>query len=136
MALIQAITIEDYRYAQALRSVDFIKRHVFPGSFIPSLSAMLAAAARVSDLKLFNLEDIGPSYALTLRAWRERFLSRREQVRALGYPERFVRMWEFYLAYCEGGFIERATGDVQMLLTKPGARRRQFVPLEHNGGAG
>ena len=136
MALIQAITIEDYRYAQALRSVDFIKRHVFPGSFIPSLSAMLAAAARASDLKLFNLEDIGPSYALTLRAWRERFLSRREQVRALGYPERFVRMWEFYLAYCEGGFIERATGDVQMLLTKPGARRRQFVPLQEHRGSG
>jgi cyclopropane-fatty-acyl-phospholipid synthase len=128
MALIQAITIEDYRYAQALRSVDFIKRHIFPGSFIPSLSAMLAATARVSDLKLFNLEDIGPSYALTLRAWRERVLSRRDQVRALGYPERFVRMWEFYLAYCEGGFIERATGDVQMLLTKPGARRREFAP--------
>jgi cyclopropane-fatty-acyl-phospholipid synthase len=129
MALIQAITIEDYRYAQALRSVDFIKRYVFPGSFIPSISAMLEAMARVSDLKLFNLEDIGPSYALTLRAWRQRFLSRRESVRALGYPERLVRMWDFYLAYCEGGFLERATGDVQMLLTKPGARRAQFVPL-------
>jgi cyclopropane-fatty-acyl-phospholipid synthase len=129
MALIQAITIEDHRYEQALRSVDFIKRHIFPGSFIPSVSAMLAAMARVGNLKLFNLEDMGPSYALTLRAWRERFLSRRDQVRSLGYSERFVRMWEFYLAYCEGGFIERATGDVQMLLTKPGARRGQFVPL-------
>jgi cyclopropane-fatty-acyl-phospholipid synthase len=129
MALIQAITIEDHRYQQALRSVDFIKRHIFPGSFIPSIGAMLGAVGRVSDMKLFNLEDIGPSYALTLRAWRERFLSRRDQVRALGYPERFVRMWEFYLAYCEGGFIERATGDVQMLLTKPGARRGQFAPL-------
>jgi cyclopropane-fatty-acyl-phospholipid synthase len=129
MALIQAITIEDYRYAQALRSVDFIKRHVFPGSFIPSISAMLRSVACVSDLKLYNLEDIGPSYALTLRAWRERFLSRRDQVRAQGYPERFVRMWEFYLAYCEGGFMERATGDVQLLLTKPGARRAQFAPL-------
>ena len=129
MALVQAITIEDHRYAQALRSVDFIKRHVFPGSFIPSISSMLAAMARVSDLKLFNLEDIGPSYALTLRAWRRRFLERRDEVRALGYPERFVRMWDFYLAYCEGGFIERATGDVQMLLTRPAARRAQFVPL-------
>jgi cyclopropane-fatty-acyl-phospholipid synthase len=129
MALIQAITIEDYRYAQALRSVDFIKRYVFPGSFIPSISAMLEAIGHVSDLKLFNLEDIGPSYALTLRAWRERFLRRREQVRLLGYPERLVRMWDFYLAYCEGGFIERATGDVQMLLSKPGARRPQFAPL-------
>jgi cyclopropane-fatty-acyl-phospholipid synthase len=129
MALIQAITIEDHRYQQALRSVDFIKRHIFPGSFIPSISAMIGALGRVSDLKLFNLEDIGPSYALTLRAWRERFLGRRDAVRALGYPERFVRMWEFYLAYCEGGFIERATGDVQMLLTKPATRRAQFVPL-------
>ena len=92
-------------------------------------SAMLDAVGRVSDLKLFNLEDIGPSYALTLRAWRERFLRRRDQVRSLGYPERLVRMWDYYLAYCEGGFIERATGDVQMLLTKPGARRSQFVPL-------
>jgi cyclopropane-fatty-acyl-phospholipid synthase len=129
MALIQAITIEDYRYAQALRSVDFIKRHVFPGSFIPSISAMLDAVGRVSDLKLFNLEDIGPSYALTLHAWRERFLRQRDRVRSLGYPERLVRMWDYYLAYCEGGFIERATGDVQMLLAKPGARRGQFVPL-------
>jgi cyclopropane-fatty-acyl-phospholipid synthase len=129
MALIQAITIEDHRYQQALRSVDFIKRHVFPGSFIPSISAMLGALGRVSDLKLFNLEDIGPSYALTLRAWRDRFLARRDQVRALGYPERLVRMWDYYLAYCEGGFLERATGDVQMLLTKPGARRPQFAPL-------
>jgi cyclopropane-fatty-acyl-phospholipid synthase len=136
MALIQAITIEDYRYAQALRSVDFIKRYIFPGSFIPSISAMLQAVTRVSDLKLFNLEDIGPSYALTLRAWRERFLSRREQVRALGYPEHFIRMWEFYLAYCEGGFIERATGDVQMLLTKPAARRGQFAPLGQDRGTG
>jgi cyclopropane-fatty-acyl-phospholipid synthase len=129
MALIQAITIEDYRYQQALRSVDFIKRHVFPGSFIPSIGAMLGAVGRVSDLKLFNLEDIGPSYALTLRAWRERFLQRRDRVRALGYPERLVRMWDYYLAYCEGGFLERATGDVQLLLTKPAARREQFVPL-------
>src|SRR6202163_300239 len=98
MALIQAITIEDHRYEQALRSVDFIKRHIFPGSFIPSISAMLDAAARVSDLKLFNLEDIGPSYALTLRAWRERFLRRRDQARSLGYPERLLRMWDYYLA--------------------------------------
>jgi cyclopropane-fatty-acyl-phospholipid synthase len=127
MALIQAITIEDHRYQQALRSVDFIKRYIFPGSFIPSISAMLKSATGVSDLKLFNLEDIGPSYALTLREWRRRFMAQHDQVRSMGYPERFVRMWEFYLAYCEGGFIERSTGDVQMLLVKPGARREQWV---------
>jgi cyclopropane-fatty-acyl-phospholipid synthase len=128
MALIQAITIEDGRYEQALRSVDFIKRYIFPGSFIPSISAMLKSVTQSSDLKLFNLEDIGPSYALTLREWRQRFLRKHDQVRAMGYPERFVKMWEFYLAYCEGGFLERSTGDVQMLLVKPGARRTQFIP--------
>lgn len=127
MALIQAITIEDHRYAQALRAVDFIKRYIFPGSFIPSVSAMLAAAARASDLKLFHLEDIGPSYALTLGAWRENFHRRVGDVRALGYDQRFVRMWDFYLAYCEAGFRERSTGDVQMLLVKPGCRRTQLV---------
>ncbi|MGH8090887.1 MAG: class I SAM-dependent methyltransferase [Rudaea sp.] len=128
MALIQAITIEDHRYAQALRAVDFIKRYVFPGSFIPAVGVMLDAAARASDLKLFHLEDIGPSYALTLAAWRGRFHRRIADVRALGYDERFVRMWDFYLAYCEAGFHERSTGDVQMLLIKPGCRRAAFLP--------
>ncbi|MBL0164682.1 MAG: class I SAM-dependent methyltransferase [Xanthomonadales bacterium] len=128
MALIQAITIEDHRYKQALKAVDFIKRFIFPGSFIPSISAMTSAIGRSSDMKLFNLEDIGPSYALTLRAWRRRFLDRIGEVRALGYPERFIRMWLFYLTYCEGGFIERSIGDVHMLLCKPEARPAQFAP--------
>lgn len=127
MALIQAITIEDHRYKQARDSVDFIKRHIFPGSFIPSVSAMQDALSR-TDLRLFHLEDIGPSYAMTLRHWRKRFLARRESVRALGYPERFVRMWEFYLCYCEGGFLERSIGDVQMLLTRPRCRRPSYLP--------
>jgi cyclopropane-fatty-acyl-phospholipid synthase len=128
LALIQAITIEDHRYERALRNVDFIQRYIFPGSFIPSVAAMTGAMARATDLKLFNLEDIGPSYAVTLRQWRERFDARLDAVRALGYPERFVRMWHFYLAYCEGGFLERSIGDVQLLLAKPGARPRQFLP--------
>ena len=132
LALIQAITIEDHRYHQALHSVDFIKRFIFPGSFIPCVTAMLSAASNTTDLRLYNLEDIGPSYALTLRAWRERFLERLPQVRALGYDERFTRMWEFYLAYCEGGFLERSIGDVQMLLARPGNRRAPWLPdLEH-----
>lgn len=127
MAVIQAITIEDHRYTQALRSVDFIKRHVFPGSFIPSIAAMQGAIAR-TDFKLFNLEDIGPSYALTLRHWRQRFSANRERVRQLGYPERFARMWEFYLCYCEGGFLERSIGDVQLLLARPRCQRPEFLP--------
>lgn len=128
LAVVQAITIEDRRYARALRSVDFIKRHVFPGSFIPSISALHGAAVRASDLRLTHLEDIGPSYALTLQAWRERFLARLPEVRALGYDARFARMWEFYLAYCEGAFRERAIGDVQLLLAKPGSRAPEYLP--------
>src|SRR5579885_1400205 len=103
VALLQAITIEDHRYLQALRSVDFIKRFVFPGSFIPSLNAIMTAKTRACDLALIAQEDFGDSYARTLRAWRERFLSNLAKVRALGFDERFIRLWEFYLAYCEGG---------------------------------
>jgi cyclopropane-fatty-acyl-phospholipid synthase len=127
LALVQAITIEDHRYAQALGSVDFIKRHVFPGSFIPSIAAMIAAKSRSSDMSLTHLEDFGSSYARTLSAWRERFLARLPEVRAQGHDERFIRMWEFYLAYCEGGFRERSIGVAQLLLAKPGSRHAEFI---------
>ena len=122
VALVQAITIEDHRYAQALASVDFIKRHVFPGSFIPSIAAMLTAKTRASDLALVHLEDFGLSYARTLHAWRERFLARLDDVRRQGFDDRFVRLWDFYLAYCEGGFLERSIGVAHLLLARPGAR--------------
>ena len=122
LALVQAITIEDHRYDQALDSVDFIKRHVFPGSFIPSVNAMLAAKTRASDLGLVALRDFGDSYARTLKAWRERFLAHLSDVRAQGFDERFIRMWTFYLAYCEGGFRERSIGVSHLLLAKPGWR--------------
>ncbi|CAM0997231.1 Class I SAM-dependent methyltransferase [Rhodanobacter sp. Root179] len=128
LALVQAITIEDHRYAQALKSVDFIKRHVFPGSFIPSISALVAAKTRASDLSLIRLEDFGSSYAKTLEAWRERFMARLPQVRALGFDERFVRLWEFYLAYCEGGFRERSIGVVHLLMARPDHRPATSSP--------
>ncbi|MBN8712511.1 MAG: class I SAM-dependent methyltransferase [Xanthomonadales bacterium] len=128
LALVQAITIEDHRYAQALKSVDFIKRHVFPGSFIPSIQALLAAKTRASDLALIQLEDFGSSYALTVQAWRERFMAKQAQVRAQGFDERFIRMWEFYLAYCEGGFRERSIGVAHLLMAKPGTRRAAWLP--------
>jgi cyclopropane-fatty-acyl-phospholipid synthase len=128
LALVQAITIEDHRYAQALKSVDYVKRHVFPGSFIPSINALLASKTRASDLALTQMEDFGHSYALTLKAWRERFMAQLPKVRALGFDERFIRHWEFYLAYCEGGFRERATGVAQLLLAKPGNRRAALLP--------
>ena len=122
LALLQAITIEDHRYAQALKSVDFIKRHVFPGSFIPSIQALLDAKTRRSDLALVQLDDFGDSYARTLQAWRTRFMDQLQQVRVQGFDERFIRMWEFYLAYCEGGFRERSIGVAHLLLAKPGLR--------------
>lgn len=120
VALLQAITIEDHRYEQARRSVDYIKRFVFPGSFIPSINAIMAAKTRASDLRLIAQQDFGHSYALTLRAWRQRFLAQRAAVQAQGFDERFCRMWEFYLAYCEGGFLERSIGVSHLLLARPG----------------
>ena len=122
LMMLQAITIADQRYDSARRSVDFIRKHIFPGSCIPSVSALTAAAARASDLKLFHLEDIGRHYATTLAAWRENLLRNAESVRRLGLSDEFIRMWEFYLCYCEAGFAERALGDVQALFVKPLAR--------------
>jgi cyclopropane-fatty-acyl-phospholipid synthase len=128
-ALIQAITLQDQFYEAALQQVDYIQRFVFPGSFIPSVTAIVDAVRRATDLKLFHLEDIGPHYATTLRHWRDRFMARLPEVRALGYPDQFVRLWEFYLCYCEGGFEERQLGDVHLLLTKPGCRRPSIAAL-------
>lgn len=128
MMLLQAIIIADHLYEQAERSVDFIQRYIFPGSCIPSITAMHQSLARVTDMRLFHLEDITPHYAETLRHWRERFFANISRVRTLGYPEEFIRMWEFYLCYCEGGFRERVIGDVQMLLTKPLCRREPILP--------
>jgi len=127
--LLQSITIRDQFYDQARRSVDFIKRFIFPGSFIPSIQALVNSLARSTDLKLFHLEDIGPHYARTLKLWRERLHAKAADVRAQGYPESFLRMWEYYLCYCEGGFEERQLGDVQMLLTKPRSRRAAIATV-------
>ena len=120
MALLQAITIEDHRYEQALRAVDYIKRYVFPGAFIPSVSAMLEAKRRVTDLNLVQLNDFGPSYARTLEVWRKRFLTQRSEVRRLGFDDQFVRLWEFYLAYCEAGFREGSIGVAHLKFAKAG----------------
>ena len=123
MMLLQAITMTDQVFDRHKRSVDFIKRYIFPGSCIPSIAAMSLSIAGASDLKLFHLEDITPHYARTLRRWRERFFANIDKVRNLGLPETFIRMWDYYLSYCEAGFAERYLGDVQMLLTKPLCRR-------------
>ena len=128
LMLLQAITIGDQRYDSARRGVDFIQRHIFPGSCIPSVAVMSNSIARATDLRLFHLEDIGPHYAETLRHWNENLFSNLAEVKALGYSEEFIGMWEFYLCYCEAGFAERALGDVQMLLVKPLARPAALIP--------
>ena len=114
LALIQAITIEDARYEKAINTVDFIKRYIFPGSFIPSISVMTLAAS-TQKLRLKQLDDIGLSYAQTIHHWRARFLAAKADVLALGFDESFIRMWDFYLCYCEGGFREGVISDVHML---------------------
>ncbi len=127
-AVIQAITIADDRYEQARREVDFIKRHIFPGSCIPS-RAILAQAAAATDLVPVQGDEIGLHYAETLRRWRANLLSRREDARALGYDDHFIRLWEFYFCYCEGGFLERAIGAAQLVYTKPAAAGRMAPPV-------
>jgi cyclopropane-fatty-acyl-phospholipid synthase len=117
--LIQAITIQDQFYDQAIKSVDFIQRYIFPGGFIPSVTAISNAVKKSTDTRLFQMEDIGPHYATTLRDWRQRFFDNIDQVKALGYSDQFIAMWEFYLCYCEGGFLERTLGTSHMVFTKP-----------------
>jgi len=124
--LLQAMTIADQRYREAITTVDFIQRYIFPGSFIPSVTAITGSVTKATDMRLYHMQDIGPHYAQTLRTWRERFLAQLPQVRVMGYPEEFTRMWEFYLCYCEGGFLERAIGDAQMVFVKPAS---QIAPI-------
>jgi cyclopropane-fatty-acyl-phospholipid synthase len=123
MMALQAITIGDQIFDRHKRSVDFIKRYIFPGSCIPSITAISKAIAAATDLRLVHLDDITAHYARTLREWRRRFFANIEKVRALGFSDTFIRMWEYYLCYCEGGFAERYIGDVQMLFVKPLWRR-------------
>jgi cyclopropane-fatty-acyl-phospholipid synthase len=117
--LIQAITIADRQYEYAQKNVDFIQRYIFPGSCLPCLSVMTGTIARVTDMLVTGVEDIGRDYALTLNHWRQNFFAEITTVRQLGYTEEFIRMWEFYLCYCEGGFLERAISDVHLVAEKP-----------------
>ncbi len=118
--LLQAIVIEDRAYEVEKASKSFANTHIFPGGCLPSLQVIARNVARVTDFREAQLEDITAHYATTLQRWRERFLAAAEQISELGYDERFRRMWELYLSYCEGGFRERRIQDVQLLLAKPG----------------
>jgi len=119
LMLIQAITILDQRYESARKNVDFIQRYIFPGSCIPSIHALNSASMESSDMRMVKLEDYGQHYARTLKAWQTTFMAKLDQVRQQGYSEEFIRMWQFYLSYCEGGFAERQLGLAHMFFAKP-----------------
>jgi cyclopropane-fatty-acyl-phospholipid synthase len=121
VAGVQAITIQDQDFERASRHIDFIKRYIFPGSCIPSVTAMADAMTAESDLKMVHLEDFTPDYARTLAIWRDALMAQRGAVHGMGLDDRFLRTWEYYFSYCEGGFAERHIGLVQTMLAKPGS---------------
>jgi cyclopropane-fatty-acyl-phospholipid synthase len=133
LMLLQAILTPDRDYAASLRSVDFIKRYIFPGGQLPSLGAICAAVASATDLRLTDLEDLTPHYATTLRRWHAAFGARRAEARALGHPERLLRLWDLYLCACEGNFRERRIGAAQLVFAKPLCRSG---PVAARGGSG
>ncbi len=124
--VLQAITIPDQRYSAATNTVDFIKKYIFPGGCLPSVGKIAYHVGENTDMQITHLRDIAQDYAATLSIWRNRFLAKSDEVIHQGFDERFIRMWEFYLAYCEGGFRERVIGAMQLCLVKP-----HFKPIEH-----
>ncbi len=127
MMVLQAITMPDHRYDEYRRSIDFINRYVFPGGFLPSWSAMFQAIRQETDFQLLHLEEFGDHYARTLSHWRDNFWSSLPQVRSLGFDERFIRTWDYYLCYCEAGFRERLIDVSQSLFAKPLCRRSPLL---------
>ncbi|MCW8194250.1 class I SAM-dependent methyltransferase [Proteobacteria bacterium 005FR1] len=122
LMLIQAITIPDQRFKQYRHSTDFIRKYIFPGGCLPSTAVVAGNVGRHTDLQIIGMEDMTADYAATLREWRTRFFEQLGKVREQGYSEEFIRMWDFYLCYCEGGFAERVIGTAQFLMAKPDAR--------------
>ncbi|KAA0985188.1 MULTISPECIES: cyclopropane-fatty-acyl-phospholipid synthase family protein [unclassified Pseudomonas] len=121
LMLLQAITIREQRYEQAKSNVDFIQRYIFPGGALPCVQKMLEIVSRDTDMNLLHMEDFGLHYAQTLRLWHENFRRAHGRLSEMGYDDYFLRLWEFYLCYCEGGFLERTIGTAQLLLAKPAA---------------
>lgn len=117
--VMQAIVMPEQRYETYRRSVDFIQKYIFPGGFLPSIVAIQAAVGRTTSFRMESIEDMSPHYAQTLMHWRHAFLNRLEDVRALGFDDRFIRMWEYYLCYCEAAFRENTVRVVQIVWDKP-----------------
>jgi cyclopropane-fatty-acyl-phospholipid synthase len=122
LMLIQAITIQDQRFDYARRNTDFIQQYIFPGGCLPSNAVIAKHINTHTDMQIVGLEDITADYARTLSDWRDAFFKNIEKVKAQGFDDVFIRMWEFYLCYCEGGFRERAISTAQFLVAKPSAR--------------
>ena len=123
IAVLQTITIPDQQYASYRRESDWIRKHIFPGGLLPSLSILTANMTRHSRLMIDHLENIGDHYALTLAAWRRRFEANRDRVAALGFDRTFRRKWRYYMTSCEAAFREHVIGDLQLVLTRTGNRR-------------
>ena len=132
MMLLQSITIADQRYQAAKGEVDFIQRYIFPGGSLPSVNVIAQNVSEHTDMRFYQLEDIGTHYATTLAMWRQQFFNNLSQIQKLGYSETFIRMWDFYLCYCEGGFREHSIGTIQLLLTKPLCRREPALNFKNN----
>jgi len=124
--LLQTITINEQSFPAYHRSSDWIQAYIFPGAELASVLEILRSLARATSLGLYHAEDIGTHYARTLAAWRANFHQAEAQVRALGFDDRFLRMWDYYLAYCEGAFLERHIGDFQLVLTKTHTQKRLY----------
>lgn len=129
VAVVQAITSPDCRFEEFKKGVDFIQKHIFPGSLCPSVGAMVGACQEKTNLHLFNLRDIGGSYGKTLRCWRENVKEKREEIEKLGMDEVFFRKWNFYLSYCEAAFLERNISDVQMTFIKPNNTTYKYTEI-------
>ena len=124
--LLQTITMHDQKFPTYRKKSDWTQKYIFPGAQLASLSGVLSSVARATSMSLFHAEDLGMHYARTLQEWRARFQANIPAVRAQGFEDRFIRMWDFYLASCAGSFLERYTSDVQLLLTKNCNRRSLF----------
>jgi cyclopropane-fatty-acyl-phospholipid synthase len=124
--LIQAILMNDQRYDEARKSIDFIKRYIFPGGCLPSYTEISKNICKETDLQMMNVHDITYDYALTLSHWREKFLEKLDEVKTQGYQDTFIKMWEFYLCYCQGGFMERTIHTAQIVFAKPKWRDHRY----------
>jgi cyclopropane-fatty-acyl-phospholipid synthase len=125
--VLQAITIRDQFYSNARKSVDFIQRHIFPGTGIPSVHAIMNSITKKTDMILVEQKDFAEDYAHTLRDWSQRLTKNKDEITKLGYPDFLYRLWQYYFSYCEGGFRERAIGLSQITLTKTNYRNRSLL---------